>query len=87
MFERVNNVIDQFGPYMHLEQIVNLADRVKTIKNELSVKVKAEFEDTFSNPFTKVGCTASARLYFELFFRHQEQYQPRLGPVENAGCA
>jgi hypothetical protein len=54
VFERVNNVIDQFGPYMHIEQIVDLADRVKAIKNELSIKVKAEFEDTFSNPFTKV---------------------------------
>jgi hypothetical protein len=39
---------------MHLKQISDLANRVKSIKNELSVKVKREFEESFSNPFTKV---------------------------------
>ncbi len=39
---------------MHIEQIADLASRVKTIKNELSVKIKREFEEKFNNPFVKV---------------------------------
>lgn len=55
VLERVNNVMDRFEPYMHIEQINSLCKRVKTIKNDLSVKVKREFEEQFSNPFTKVN--------------------------------
>ena len=54
VFQRVNNVIDNFEPYMHLKQISDLANRVKAIKNELSIKVKHEFEESFSNSTTKV---------------------------------
>jgi hypothetical protein len=54
IFERVINVIDHFDTYIHIEQIANLSSRVKTIKNELITKVKKDFEDSFSNPFTKV---------------------------------
>jgi hypothetical protein len=39
---------------MHIEQINSLCKRVKTIKNDLSIKIKREFEEQFSNPFTKV---------------------------------
>ena len=60
VFERVNNVIDHFEPFMHLKQISELANRVKTIKNQLSIKVKQEFEEHFSSPFEKV--------FFFLFF-------------------
>lgn len=56
-FERVINVIDHFETYNHIEQIANLSNRVKKIKNELSVKVRKEFESSFSNPFTKVTYT------------------------------
>ncbi len=54
IFERVINVIDHFDQYSHIEQIANLSQRVKTIKNELMIRVKKEFEESFSNPFTKV---------------------------------
>lgn len=53
-FEQVINVIDHFDSYNHIEQVANLSSRVKKIKNELSVRVRKEFETTFSNPFTKV---------------------------------
>ena len=53
-FEQVINVIDHFDAYNHIEQISNLSNRVKKIKNELSVRVRKEFETNFSNPFTKV---------------------------------
>ena len=35
IFERVFNVIDHFEQYNHIEQIANLSNRVKTIRNEL----------------------------------------------------
>lgn len=54
ILERVVNVIDHFESYKHIEQIANLADRVKKIKSELAVKVKGDFEEMFSNPFQKV---------------------------------
>ena len=54
IFQRVINVIDHFEPYLHIEQISDLSNRVKKIKNELCQKVKADFETSFSNPFTKV---------------------------------
>ena len=53
-FEQVINVIDHFDAYNHIEQISNLSSRVKKIKNELSVRVRKDFEANFSNPFTKV---------------------------------
>ncbi len=53
-FERVINVIDHFVPYNHIEQIENLSQRVKSIKNQLIDWVKKDFEDDFSNPFNKV---------------------------------
>jgi hypothetical protein len=53
-FERVINVIDHFVPYNHIEQIENLSQRVKSIKNQLIEWVKKDFEDDFSNPFNKV---------------------------------
>jgi hypothetical protein len=45
-----------------------LANRVKTIKNELSIKVKREFEEHFSSPFEKVGffLIASFNQFFKL---------------------
>jgi hypothetical protein len=46
---------------MHLKQISDLANRVKTIKNELSAKVKREFEEHFSSPFEKV-------IFFKTYF-------------------
>lgn len=52
-FEQVINVIDHFDAYNHIEQISNLSSRVKKIKNELSVRVRKDFEANFSNPFTK----------------------------------
>lgn len=64
MFERVNNVIDHFEPYMHLKQISDLANRVKLIKNDLSIKVKREFEEHFSNPFEKVSDFKLTRFCF-----------------------
>ena len=54
IFERVVNVIDHFDQYAHIEQIANLARRVKTIRNELCARVRKNFEDSLSNPFTKV---------------------------------
>lgn len=54
ILERVINVIDHFESYNHIEQIASLADRVKKIKSEISVRVKSEFEEMFSNPFQKV---------------------------------
>ncbi len=54
IFERVINVIDHFDSYNHIEQIADLSNRVKVIKNELCIRVKQDFEDSFSNPFTKV---------------------------------
>ena len=54
MFQRVINVIDHFEPYNHIEQIAELSARVKKIKNELCTKVRKDFEESFSNPFTKV---------------------------------
>jgi hypothetical protein len=54
IFERVFNVIDHFEQYNHIEQIANLSNRVKTIRNELSIRSRKDFEDSFSNPFTKV---------------------------------
>lgn len=54
-FEQVINVIDHFDAYNHIEQISNLSSRVKRIKNELSIRVRKEFETNFSNPFTKVS--------------------------------
>lgn len=55
IFQRVINVTDHFESYTHIEQISDLSNRVKVIKNELCIKVKKEFEDSFSNPFTKVN--------------------------------
>ncbi|CAF0997701.1 unnamed protein product [Brachionus calyciflorus] len=54
VLERVINVIDHFEPYNHIEHIAELAERVKKIKSELSVKIKKDFEDFFSNPFQKM---------------------------------
>ena len=54
IFERVINVIDHFDSYNHIEQIADLSTRVKVIRNELCIRVKKEFEESFSNPFTKV---------------------------------
>ena len=54
ILERVINVIDHFESYNHIEQLANLSDRVKKIKSELSVKVKRDFEEFFSNPFQTV---------------------------------
>jgi hypothetical protein len=53
-FQRVTNVIDHFESYNHIEQIADLSGRVKKIRNELTVNVKREFEESFGNPFTKV---------------------------------
>lgn len=55
VFERVINVIDHFEPYLHIEQIADLSNRVKKIKGELCLKVRTEFESSFSNPFTKLN--------------------------------
>lgn len=55
IFQRVINVIDHFESYTHIEQISDLSNRVKKIKNELCIKVKKDFEDSFSNPFTKLN--------------------------------
>lgn len=55
IFQRVINVIDHFEPYLHIEQISDLSNRVKKIKTELCVKVKQDFETSFSNPFTKLN--------------------------------
>ena len=54
VFQRTINVIDHFEPYMHLPQIGELQTRVKGVKHELIGRVKKDFEDSFSNPFTKV---------------------------------
>jgi hypothetical protein len=54
-FERIINVIDHFDAYNHIEQIADLSNRVKVIKQELSVRAKRDFEDIFAHPFTKVG--------------------------------
>lgn len=55
VFERVINVIDHFEPYLHIEQITDLSNRVKKIKSQLCMKVKNDFETSFSNPFTKLN--------------------------------
>ena len=55
VFERVINVIDHFGAYNHIEQIADLSNRVKVIKQELSIRIKKDFEESFANPFTKVN--------------------------------
>lgn len=55
IFQRVINVIDHFEPYLHIEQISDLSNRVKKIKTELCQKVKQDFETSFSNPFTKLN--------------------------------
>lgn len=55
VFERVINVIDHFEPYLHIEQIADLSNRVKKIRNELCQKVRQDFETSFSNPFTKLN--------------------------------
>jgi vacuolar protein sorting-associated protein 53 len=54
IFQRVLNVIDHFESYNHLEQVDDLSKRVKVIKNEITTKIKNDFEETFANPFTKV---------------------------------
>lgn len=54
IFERVINVIDHFETYNHIEQIADLSTRVKTIKQELSVRIKKDFEESFATPFTRV---------------------------------
>ena len=55
IFERVINVIDNFDSYNHIEQIANLSSRVKTIRSETTSRVKKDFEESFSNPFTKMN--------------------------------
>ncbi len=70
IFERVINVIDHFDTYIHIEQIANLSSRVKTIKNELIVKVKKDFEDSFSNPFTKVLTIKNIKYIIYFYFMH-----------------
>ena len=40
IFQRVINVTDHFESYTHIEQISDLSNRVKKIKNELCIKVK-----------------------------------------------
>lgn len=53
-FEQVINVIDHFDSYNHIEQVASLSNRVKKIKSELLVRIRKEFENNFSNPFSKV---------------------------------
>ena len=55
VFERVINVIDHFEPFLHIEQIADLSNRVKKIKSELCRKTRSDFETNFSNPFTKLN--------------------------------
>ena len=55
MFERVISVIDHFDHYNHIEQIANLSSRVKTIRSETTIRVRKDFEESFSNPFTKMN--------------------------------
>lgn len=55
IFERVINVIDHFEQYNHIEQIANLSSRVKTIRTETTSRVRKDFEESFSNPFTKMN--------------------------------
>ena len=55
MFERVISVIDHFESYNHIEQIANLSSRVKTIRSETTSRVRKDFEESFSNPFTKMN--------------------------------
>ncbi len=62
IFERVINVIDHFEPYLHIEQVAELSNRVKKIKSELSLKVRTDFEASFSNPFTKLNVKHGSEL-------------------------
>jgi vacuolar protein sorting-associated protein 53 len=55
IFERVINVIDNFDSYNHIEQIANLSSRVKTIRTEVTNRVRKDFEESFGNPFTKMN--------------------------------
>lgn len=55
IFERIINVVDHFDTYSHIDKVANLSSRVKTIKNDLSVMARKDFEESFSNPFTKVS--------------------------------
>lgn len=68
ILERVVNVIDHFESYSHIEQIANLADRVKKIKSEISLRVKSEFEEMFSNPFQKVFSFYDLKINFNFIY-------------------
>ena len=47
MLQGVENVVQQFGNYMHIPQIREMAERVKTIQSDLSQQVMTDFKDAF----------------------------------------
>lgn len=67
IFQRVINVIDHFESYTHIEQIADLANRVKKIKNELCVKVEKEFEEVFRKPYRNLQVKYSNHLKLKSF--------------------
>lgn len=55
LLEGVSNVLDQFSNYNNIPQICQLAERVSSIKSELALQIKGDFEEAFQGPNSKYG--------------------------------